>query len=148
MSNLTRLQAVSSSLDTAINKANSLPDAGGGGSLETCEVLFDCIDSLSVQMVATVVENGVETIYTTDGDCYSEVYPPLTLSNVKCGSAIVIEMGDDFMSPTDRFVEIEGGATLVKSYQSSSVDRAGKWTTTWVFKAPTTAGSIGSIMLA
>jgi hypothetical protein len=29
MSNKTRLEAVSSSLDTAINTANSLPDAGG-----------------------------------------------------------------------------------------------------------------------
>lgn len=41
MSNLTRLQAVSSSLDTAIGKANSLPNAGsggGGGSVETCTV--------------------------------------------------------------------------------------------------------------
>ena len=44
MSNLTRLQAVSSSLDTAIGKANSLPNAGSGGgggggaSVETCTV--------------------------------------------------------------------------------------------------------------
>ena len=40
MSNLTRLQAVSSSLDTAINKAENLPDAegGGGASVETCDV--------------------------------------------------------------------------------------------------------------
>lgn len=40
MSNLSRLEAVSASLDTAINKANSLPDAGGGsgGSVETVEL--------------------------------------------------------------------------------------------------------------
>ena len=40
MSNLSRLEAVSSSLDTAINKANSLPDAGSGsgGSIETVEL--------------------------------------------------------------------------------------------------------------
>ncbi|MEE1084287.1 MAG: hypothetical protein UH850_11240 [Paludibacteraceae bacterium] len=41
MSNKTRLEAVSSALDTAINTANSLPDAGGGsggGSVETCTV--------------------------------------------------------------------------------------------------------------
>ena len=145
MSNLTRLQAVSSSLDTAIDKANNLPDAGG--SLETCEVLFDCIDSISVQMIATVVENGVETIYTTDGDCTSVVQPPLTLSNVKCGSAIVIEMMHDFIPLEDRFVAIEGGATLVKSYRSSDVTYTGNFATTWVFKAPTTAGNICSIVL-
>lgn len=34
MSNLSRLQAVSSSLDTAIQKVNNLPDAGGSGSGE------------------------------------------------------------------------------------------------------------------
>ena len=42
MSNLTRLQAVSSSLDTAITKAENLPDAGGGSggidSNETCDI--------------------------------------------------------------------------------------------------------------
>lgn len=43
MSNLTRLQAVSSSLDTAINKAESLPEAGSGGgtSVETCTVTLE-----------------------------------------------------------------------------------------------------------
>ena len=41
MSNLTRLQAVSSSLDTAITIAENLPEASGGGSggsVETCTV--------------------------------------------------------------------------------------------------------------
>jgi hypothetical protein len=34
MSNLTRLQAVSSSLDTAINKVNTLPEASAAEDLE------------------------------------------------------------------------------------------------------------------
>ena len=43
MSNLTRLEAVSASLDTAISTANSLPDAGSGGgtSVETCTFTFE-----------------------------------------------------------------------------------------------------------
>lgn len=48
MSNLTRLQAVSSSLDTAIDKAESLPDASGGDykgeySVNTTYVVGDVV---------------------------------------------------------------------------------------------------------
>ena len=66
MSNLTRLQSVSSSLDTAINKANSLPDAGGGsggGSIETCDVSLNVLINFEGRpaishVVYTTVENG------------------------------------------------------------------------------------------
>lgn len=58
MSNLTRLQAVSSSLDTAINKAENLPDAGSGGSVETCTVsVTDNVYNISC-IAYTTIENG------------------------------------------------------------------------------------------
>lgn len=59
MSNLTRLQAVSSSLDTAIDKANNLPEATGGGGVdlsELCEVQI-MIDANGAEGIETIAED-------------------------------------------------------------------------------------------
>lgn len=59
MSNLTRLQAVSSSLDTAINKVNALPEAGSGGG--------DSSGGTVTVLVSGRPEPGAH-IYYLDGD--------------------------------------------------------------------------------
>ena len=41
----TRLEAVSSSLDTAINKANNLPDAGSGGEGSGANTVYISADA-------------------------------------------------------------------------------------------------------
>lgn len=123
-----------------VNVAGGSGGGGGSGNIETCTVTIDNMDYLNMQIVATVAENGVEVIYTTDGDCDSMNYPPITIPNVKCGSAIVVEFTSDFMLPDDRYIEIEGDITIVKFYISSSVDKTGHFTTTLVLSAPTTSG--------
>lgn len=59
MSNKTRLQTNNTNLQTLINKANSLPNAGGssGGSIETCTVVIDIMAPIQ----------GVEAYYIGDG---------------------------------------------------------------------------------
>lgn len=46
MSNKTELQANNVELQEILNSVNALPDAGGGGGVETCTVQFSYIDSL------------------------------------------------------------------------------------------------------
>lgn len=43
MSNLSRIQTNNASLDACIEKANALPDAGSGGRVETCTVVFNIV---------------------------------------------------------------------------------------------------------
>lgn len=76
MSNLSRLQVVSSSLDTAIQKVNNLPDAGGsgGGSVETC----------NVYLLMGAIADGRFAVYTTLDT--SGNMTPAVLEN--CGSAV------------------------------------------------------------
>lgn len=60
MSNLTRLQAVSSSLDTAIDKANNLPDAGGsGGGVGTCTITLTASGAYINELIYFDGENAV-----------------------------------------------------------------------------------------
>lgn len=85
MSNLTRLQAVSSSLDTAINKAENLPDAGSGGggaSVETCDVIVTPIEGDIRSYAYTGLVNGELVTVHEDRLAYSTV----TLTNVVVGT--------------------------------------------------------------
>lgn len=151
MSNLTRLQAVSSSLDTAITKAENLPDAGGGGggSVETCSVVLDNLDWPPYQVVVTRIVDGAEEICFTEGDIYTNNCNdwPLAIDNVKCGSAIVFEHFCDCVPVVERFVEATYNNALLKCYRSSNVDRAETWTTTYVFKAPMDPNSSHTITM-
>lgn len=90
MSNLTRLQAVSSSLDTAIDKAENLPDAGGGGSVDTCTVTLTADNGKIKGYLFTVFENGAITAKNSLGTTNEQLSTPITVSNVVCGSAAVI----------------------------------------------------------
>lgn len=145
MSNKSRLQTNNENLQSLIDKANQLPDAGGGsgGEIGTCTITIDHIDTPAYHIIATQIVDGVETIYLIGvdydrrgGSCVH----PINLSNIKCGSAIVFERYDDFMSPENRVVELSSGASLVKMYRSSGGQLDHNYTTTWVFKAPPTAG--------
>ena len=63
MSNLTRLEAMSASLDTAINKANNLPDAGssGGSSLETCTVTINFYSGAAGDYVSGIAYTSIKS---------------------------------------------------------------------------------------
>lgn len=123
----------------------SYEGSGGGssgGSADTCTVTINQFDSLSGNIIATQVENGVETIYNLGNsyDYRTGSLESLTINNVKCGSVMVIEIYDDFILPKNRLVEIDNGATVVDFYRSSGVSRDGRnFTTTLVLKVPTTA---------
>lgn len=92
MSNLTRLQAVSSSLDTAIGKANSLPNAGSGGggaSVETCTVTVTVPINI-LRYGLTKYVNGTLVCESDSGYGKSE----LTFDDVVKGSCLsVISLG-------------------------------------------------------
>jgi hypothetical protein len=148
MSNKSRLQTNNTNLQALINKANSLPDAGGGsgGNVETCTVTIDCVGGNIAHIAATIVENGVETIYTRMSDIDSDSeYPPYTIYNVKCGSAIVLNVANCRYS--DYLANIDSGGILVESCKSSLIDRFDHWTQMFVFKAPVIANANCNILL-
>ena len=100
MSNLTRLQAVSSSLDTAINKAENLPDAGSGGgaSVETCAAMVISSasgdpaqggGSLTITLHYTAYDAANNIIYSTPSQGTGQIYGEAAL----CNSIIVIDVG-------------------------------------------------------
>lgn len=110
----------------------------GGGSVETSTVTIENIDGLSMHIVATVVENGVETFYISSGSyddqrsCEREI---CTINNVKRESLIVVEMFDDFMPPSERSI-VTDAVELVKLYRSAGTYSAGHHTTTFILKVP------------
>lgn len=130
-----------SQIAAALEGKASGSGGSGGGSADTCTVTIKQIDGLSGNIIATQVENGVETIYNLGNyyDYRTCQLESLTINNVKCGSVMVIEIYDDFILPEDHLVEIDNGATVVDLYRSSTVDQISKFTTTLVLKVPTTA---------
>lgn len=136
------------SLAPLINSIETGGGSGGGVAVETCTVTIDHMDTPAAHVVATVVENGVETIYNIGGDCdHSNLHLPVSIYNVKCGSAIVVEMFNGSLQPSDMYIEIDNGATIIDFYRSSSPDVGGYFTTTLVLKAPTTANVDSYILI-
>ena len=119
----TRLEAVSSSLDTAINKANNLPDAGSGGegNVETCTVTFST-EFYAQIFYSTYINGAFETMYTEINSNSSA-----SLSNVVINTPIVVILGNtnsmDKATFSNNVVEnlfrkaIYGGAATANAYQ-------------------------------
>jgi hypothetical protein len=95
MSNKTRLQTNNTNLQALINKANTLPDAGSGGSsggsVETCTVIFNYVTSAMMELQA-IAYIGLGT----SGPELKSIQPSvienytITLENVVCNSIIVV----------------------------------------------------------
>ena len=115
---MSQLTQNTTDLDALIAKANALPDAGGGGSVETCTVT---ISGTSAVIGCTVFKNNeISTAYNTGSS--------VTFENVVCGSAITIPGVYITYDATDgEFVNI--GAHPI-------------------YKAPTTAGAIATVTVS
>lgn len=97
MSNKSRLQANNINLQSLIDKANELPDAGSGESIETCTIEInhygqtEPLYSPSIISYTTLDDSGniSASIMGSSGDSLHEK-SPIVLSNVVCGSALSI----------------------------------------------------------
>lgn len=128
MSNKTRLEAVSSALDAAINTANSLPDAGGGGgSIETCTVTIECPNSYQWDVCYSVYDGS--SIY---GDCRTFCTSAQTLENVVCGSVISV---------------FEAGVTQGFSVLDDTMEFVYNFSGSMSFTAPTISGATATATL-
>lgn len=147
------LQQHNTDLQGLIDKANALPDAGSGGgggaSVETCTVTISDWDWYRFHIVTTTVANGIESTYTQMYDIASSTdvpEPPYTITNVKCGSPIVI------VYPEGRsaypYHEIDGGVTFVNECRAGWSAPGGESPLMFVFNAPETAGANGSILVS
>lgn len=103
MSNKTQLQTNNTKIDeltslaaTMKDKAAALPDAGSGGSVETCTVEIVCQDGAYLTDVATnIVLDGVITPYffAFFESVNNEKITSLTIENVLCGSSLLVGIG-------------------------------------------------------
>lgn len=123
---------------------------GGGASVGTCTVtISDDWDYRRFYIVATTVTNGVESTYTQVCDIRELANfpePPYTITNVKCGSPIVI-VYPEADSPYP-YHEVDGGATFVNECRAGWSGEYVKNPLMFVFTAPETAGANGYIMVS
>ena len=131
MSNKTRLQTNNTNLQTLIDKANALPDAGSGsgGSVETCTVIFTCFDSIEGYAYTAYENNEI----TAKGELNHSVGTnptSMTFSNVVCGSAIYV-----FNDYYANGLRVGGGVESITSITARGV----------VCRAPLIAGAVGTI---
>lgn len=84
MANLERIQANNANLQECIDKANTLPDAnGGGGSIETCTVTIEVAQTLGGELqyvVAYTNANGVAVTEELTSDRWLPVEYTLTVA--------------------------------------------------------------------
>lgn len=134
-------------LQALLEKINALPEAGSGsgGSVETCDVTITNYSEMSLEIIATVVDNGVETPYVSlYNNGYNDTTPPYTISNVKCGSIITVVLSTS--KSTEPYVETDNGSTLIKACYIGDAQFDGERTIVYVFLAPTTAGVSSTIV--
>lgn len=129
MSNKTRLEAVSSALDTAINTANSLPEASGGsggnGNVDICtvtidneiyycswELFYSCLIDGKVELVATNLE-----------------YKSKILENVIKNSYITVKI--DAHNGSISSSTFSGGVSVVKTFEPSGTGYFGECMSVW-----------------
>lgn len=156
MSNKTQLQTNNTTLDSYIARINaaketaaSLPeagsgDSGGGASVETCTVTInnysgECFSGI----IATVIEGGQEVPYISVAP--GQVNLPVTISNIKCGTPIVIiyDIGWAGISIADfiPYTEVDCGAAFISA---TALNGYGDYV--YVFTAPTIANSNSTII--
>lgn len=151
----TELQSNNTDLQSLIDKANALPDkvnidtelatqdslisqiatalegksaGSGGASVETCTVQISATGFPLVGYVATLfdgTEYQASTAYNNNG------LGVVTLENVVCGSAVMVQVSGTMVGHT------VGGGVEIIGYITSLAGR--------VFRAPTTAGAAGTI---
>ena len=123
MSNLTRLEAVSDALDTAISTANSLPDAGGGGggenaTIETCTVKVTRSGSSLYCISYNKFSDGAIVAQNEEVD----VRNSYTVENVVLGTWLLLH--DDGkqglnLDISNRSITTAGGITMFRSNKGS-----------------------------
>jgi hypothetical protein len=128
MSNKTQLQTNNTNLDALIlrvnaakNTAASLPEAGGGGSSETCTVTFDnenLSNDCSIHaLVATIFENGERKTYAYYLPFIAEGSYRFTIPNIVCGTKIYLTAKIYQVDVQGVYTEIDGSAI----YESSLI---------------------------
>lgn len=89
---LQTLQQHNASLQSLIDTANALPEAGSGsgGGVETCTVeLLSTSDSIGFHWcIAMIVEDGTVVAKNFEPSYYED--PTITIQNVRCDSLIVV----------------------------------------------------------
>ena len=108
------LQSNNERIQVLINKANSLPEAGGS-SVDTCTVTLDnenmSNDCRIISLVATILKNGVPTTYYDYIDTKNSSYIySKTISNVICGTKIYLRAYLYHVETSGVFVDIQGSA--------------------------------------
>lgn len=135
MSNKTQLQANNTQLASLIQTLQGKAAGGGGaagGSLDTCTVTFECQDGQSLGWVYTAVKNG-EVVPVCEVRASDQTATSATLENVLCGSAI----------------EVVSTLALVGTTCGGGVEyhATGCYPNIRIFKAPSVAGAIGTIVI-
>lgn len=143
-SNNETLSANNLDLQSLIEQANALPDAGGGesSSIDTCTVIVE-YSSYPIKCIHyTKVENGkIKTI--TLGGGYSNTSVgaiTTTLENVLCGSAFSITYIGGASIGMASTIKITNGTVLVSSLNAVATSYP-----TGYFIAPITPGVISTI---
>lgn len=105
MSNLSRLEAVSDALDTAINTANSLPEAGSGGvKTYTLKVESDGETKLFALEYVAYENNEYKFYFKSDFD---NLQYPIYVENVVLNTPIDVHVKGGVAPATDLISNIE-----------------------------------------
>ena len=153
---MSQLETNTATIQNLIEKANSLPDAGSGGTgntggYETCTVTFNQMepgsnDQVLMHISATIVENGILSVYNYDVpysiETNEHVVESLTINNVLCASTM--DAIFHFYHGLDLYIETDGTLKRTNSFSFDEYitgDYDGAYNERRVtFQAPTVAG--------